>query len=302
MRAAVVIPTYGRREPLWRCLRSVAAMDPAPEFTVVVDGNDDPLTPPADVSEVAGIIREVNRGAAHARNTGYRFAASRGADVVCFLDDDAVAPRDWYGRHLALHVQLPAAAAVGGGVRNLHPESSVARMTQAVVFRPLRAGPGPVRFVPTLNASFKVRPLEEVGGFDESFPGAAGEDVDLCWRILQLGWSLHFQPDLVVDHDHPTTWRAMLRHQAGYARGFVGSRSRWPDLPGAEFLRIGWPRAIAGSVPHIFRETRRAVIDGGPSILAASLVRETAFRLEALRERAKLERAGRDVGSHAGAR
>lgn len=295
MTAFVVIPTYGRREPLWRCLRAVAAFDPAPDATIVVDGNENPLEPPPDVAGVADFVREPNSGAAHARNTGYTAAAKRRADLVCFLDDDAVAAPDWFGRHVSLHDGMPRAAAVGGGVRNLHPQSSVARMTQAVVFRPLREDAGPVRFLPTLNASFKVEPLDAVGGFDEGFPGAAGEDVDLCWRILKLGWTLHYQPDLVVDHDHPTSWRAMVRHQAGYARGFVGSRSRWPDLPGAEFLRLAWPRAVAGSLPHVVRETRRAVADGGAGILAAALVRETVFRWAALSERAKLERTLRSA-------
>ena len=288
----VVIPTYGRREPLWRCLRSVAVMEPAPALTLVVDGNESPLVFPDDVADVAEVVREPTRGAAHARNVGYVAAASRGAELVCFLDDDAVAPTDWYQRHTALHERMPEAAAVGGGVRNLHPDSSVARMTQAVVFRELRKDAGPVRFIPTLNASFKIPALEQVGGFDEGFPGAAGEDVDLCWRILKQGWIIHFEPSLTVDHDHPTAWKAMVRHQAGYARGFIGSRSRWPDLPGAEFLHLSWPRAVLGSVPHVVRETRRAVKEGGTGIAAATFVREGVFRYEALKERARLERRG----------
>lgn len=288
--AAVVIPTYGRQEPLWRCLRAVARMAPAPAITLVVDGNDPPLRFPPDVTHVAEVIREPNKGAAHARNVGWQAAADRGADVVCFLDDDAVASPDWYRRHVALHAEMAGSGAVGGGVRNLHEDSVVARMTQAVIFKDIREDPGPVRFVPTLNASFKVRALQDVGGFDEAFPGAAGEDVDLCWRILKAAWTIHYQPDLWVAHDHPTSWRTMVRHQAGYARGFVQSRSRWDDLPGSEFLRIGWGRAIVGSLPHVARETRRAVHDGGPGILVASLVRETVFRWEALRARARLER------------
>lgn len=286
--AAVVIPTYGRGEALWRCLRSVASMDPMPPLTLLVDGNEPPLDVPPAIAWAVEVIREPNQGAAHARNTGYRAAAARGAEVVCFLDDDAVAPTDWYGRHVALHAGMPGVAAVGGGVRNLHPRSPVARMTQTVVFRPLRDDPGPVRFIPTLNASFKVRSLEEVGGFDEGFPGAAGEDVDLCWRIVKQGWVIHYEPELTVLHDHPTSWRVMVRHQSGYARGFVGSRSRWPDLPGAEFLQLGWTQAVVGSLPHVFRETRRAVGEGGIGIAGPALVREAVFRFSALKERFRI--------------
>jgi GT2 family glycosyltransferase len=283
--AAVVIPTYGRKEPLWRCLRALAAMDPAPPLALLVDGNEAPLELPPDVAGVVEVVPEPNRGAAHARNTGYRAAGARGAQLVCFLDDDAVAPADWFARHVDLHARMPDAAAVGGGVLNLNPGSAIARMTQEVVFRPLRDDPGPVRFIPTLNASFKVAALRQVDGFDERFPGASGEDVDLCWRLVKEGWGIHFQPDLTVLHDHPTSWRAMVRHQAGYGRGFVDSRRHCPDLPGAEFLQIGWPRAILGSVPHVIRETRRAARDGGMGIAAPTAVRETAFRLAALKQR-----------------
>lgn len=295
LRSAVVIPTYGRRESLLRSLESVAAMRPEPELVLVVDGNEQVVPLPDRMGARAEVLPEPNQGAAHARNTGFRAAADRGAEVVCFLDDDALAPVDWLERHASLHEAWPHAGAVGGGVRNLHPESAVARMIQTVAFRPLREDPGPVRFVATLNASFKVACLEEVGLFDEELPrSGGGEDVDLCWRILKAGWAIHYEPSLTVGHDHPTSWRTMMRHQAGYARGFVATRRRWPDLPGAEFLALAWPKAVAGSIPHVVRETRRAVRDGGPQLAGPALVRETVFRFHALRERARGERERRE--------
>jgi len=39
-----------------------------------------------------------------------------------------------------------------------------------------------------------------LGGFDQRFPGAAGEDIDLSWRLRQQGHSLLFEPRAIVYH------------------------------------------------------------------------------------------------------
>ena len=41
---------------------------------------------------------------------------------------------------------------------------------------------------------------EHVGAFDERFPGAAGEDLDLSFRLRQLGYRLGFTPAAAVRH------------------------------------------------------------------------------------------------------
>src|SRR4051794_26615020 len=123
MISAVVVPTYGRGELLDRCLASLAALDPAPTHVIVVDGNESPMAAIPTAPQSMMVIREPNQGAAHARNVGYREARRLGADLVCFIDDDAIAPPDWYGRHVALHREHPDAGVIGGGISNLYPAS-----------------------------------------------------------------------------------------------------------------------------------------------------------------------------------
>lgn len=63
--------------------------------------------------------------------------------------------------------------------------------------------------------------LVEVGGFDEDY-FMFFEDVDLCWRLAQRGWSSVYVPSAEVDHDQGHSWRsrpaAMLRahHESAY--------------------------------------------------------------------------------------
>ncbi|MGH9043497.1 MAG: glycosyltransferase family 2 protein, partial [Acidimicrobiales bacterium] len=61
--------------------------------------------------------------------------------------------------------------------------------------------------------------LEEVGGFDEAYFMFA-EDMDLCWRLTQAGWSVGFEPEAVVTHHGGTSRR---RHP--YAMAFAHHRS-----------------------------------------------------------------------------
>ena len=74
MIAGVVVPTFGRRALLEECLVSLAGQDPKPAFVIVVDGNERPVAEKAAAIHGFAVIRESNRGPAHARNAGYLHA------------------------------------------------------------------------------------------------------------------------------------------------------------------------------------------------------------------------------------
>jgi cytidylate kinase len=47
----------------------------------------------------------------------------------------------------------------------------------------------------------KREALAQIGGFDEAFP-MFFNDVDLCLRLRQAGWKIHYQPEAVAAHHH----------------------------------------------------------------------------------------------------
>jgi hypothetical protein len=59
--------------------------------------------------------------------------------------------------------------------------------------------------------------LERIGGFDPRFR-AAGDDVDVCWRLLDDEQRIAFSPGAVVWHHRRGTVRGYLRQQRGYGR------------------------------------------------------------------------------------
>ena len=57
--------------------------------------------------------------------------------------------------------------------------------------------------------------LEEIGGFDIEYR-KAGDDVDVCWRLMQRGYVIGFSPAAVVWHYRRFEVRTYFSQQTGY--------------------------------------------------------------------------------------
>jgi hypothetical protein len=76
--------------------------------------------------------------------------------------------------------------------------------------------------------AFRKAALEAVGGFDPQFR-TAGDDVDLCWRLRDRGWTLGFSPGAVVWHHRRSSLSAYWRQQVGYGRAEALLEQKWPE-------------------------------------------------------------------------
>jgi hypothetical protein len=95
--------------------------------------------------------------------------------------------------------------------------------------------------------AFRRSALTAVGGFDPRFR-AAGDDVDLCWRIQQCGWTLGFNPAAVVWHRRRDSVRAYWKQQLGYGEAEALLEQKWPEkynLTG----HATWAGRIYGQAP-----------------------------------------------------
>jgi Predicted glycosyltransferases len=82
--------------------------------------------------------------------------------------------------------------------------------------------------IPGCNSAFRREALEAVGGFDRRFR-AAGDDVDLCWRLQERGWSIGFSPSAMVWHHRRNSVRTYWRQQKGYGRAEAILERKWPE-------------------------------------------------------------------------
>lgn len=214
--ATVVIPVRDRAVELDRCL---AALGPDHPVVVVDDGS-------TDAAAVAGVcarhgarllVRPSTGGPAAARTTGLAEIAT---PYVLLLDSDCVPPPDLLAR-LAAHVVDPLVAAVAPRIRGTAPGAgAAARYSRSggaldLGERPARVAPGSrVSYVPTAALLVRRAALDAVGGFDVEL--RYGEDVDLVWRLVEAGWRVRYEPGVVVAHEEPASWPAILRRRFAY--------------------------------------------------------------------------------------
>src|SRR5207249_4846011 len=82
--------------------------------------------------------------------------------------------------------------------------------------------------IPGCNMAFRKSCLLAIGGFDPQFR-VAGDDVDVCWRLQQAGWTLGFSPAAMVWHHRRNSVRAYWRQQCGYGKAEVILERKWPE-------------------------------------------------------------------------
>jgi glycosyltransferase involved in cell wall biosynthesis len=238
---SVVVPTYNRAPVLRRLLEALAECDvPAGGLEVVVvdDGSRDDTAGVVRASPIpVEYLHQRNAGPAAARNRGWRHA--RGA-LIAFTDDDCVPSRRWLVDIVAAFEGVDVAGA-GGRVESLVP-GFLAGFVQAERLVGHGGGAGQVGYLVTANAVYRRSVLEVVGGFDERFPGAAGEDTDLTMRVAEQGLRLTVLDDAVVAHDHRTTLLGLVRtyRRHGEARHLL--RRLHPEAAfGAKAARMTTP-------------------------------------------------------------
>lgn len=186
------------------------------------DGSDADVGAEADADAGAGqrvrVVANVGpRGLSSGRNTGI---AVSGGEVIAFLDDDAVAERDWL-RHFAAAYADPRVLAVGG--RTVPVWASRRRpvwfpeefdWVVGCSYRGLPPGRVRVRNVLGGNASFRREAFDAAGGFASGI-GRDGdkrplgcEETELCIRLARA------RPDALLLIDD----RAVIHHKVPAAR------------------------------------------------------------------------------------
>lgn len=225
----VVIPV---RDNTLGVRRLVAAMRGL-RVLVVDDGSEIPVAPSdfADAHcEIEVLRHSVSRGPAAARNTG--LAAST-TDFVAFLDSDVVPRRGWLEALLG-HFCDPAVALVAPRIVGLSQTDNVVSRYEAIrssLDLGHREAPvvpyTTVSYVPSAAIICRRRTVAELGGFDESMH--SGEDVDLCWRLVEAGARLRYEPIALVAHEHRTKMRDWLSRRAFYGTSAAPLSARHPD-------------------------------------------------------------------------
>jgi glycosyltransferase involved in cell wall biosynthesis len=212
---SIVVPTIGR--PSVAALLSALAPDdgvlPLPMEIILVDDRRPDAPPlavdvPPALAAVTRTVRGRGAGPAAARNTGWRAA---GYPWIAFLDDDVVPAPDWFDR-LADDLECDDGTVGIQGVVYVplpadRPPTDWERVT---------SGLATARWI-TADMAYRREALAAVGGFDERFPRAFREDIDLAWRLRRSGGRLATGTRRTVHPVRAESAWVSLRNQAGNA-------------------------------------------------------------------------------------
>jgi O-antigen biosynthesis protein len=233
---SVVICAHNAGATLDECLRHTLALDyPGLETIVVDDGSTDDTPEIAQRYPDVRLLRVDHCGLAEARNEGFRAAQG---ELIAYLDADAFPPPEW-PYYLALGLDAPNVGGVGGP--NFPPPDDppgahvVARSPGGPVH--VLTSDSRAEHIPGCNMAFWKLLLNEIGGFDPIYT-AAGDDVDLCWKTLDRGWSIAFHPAAIVWHRRRPDLRSYLRQQWTYGHSEALVEARHPQ----RFTAVGTAR------------------------------------------------------------
>lgn len=240
---SVVVCSYNGGSTLRECLASLMKLD-YPDFEVILvdDGStDDTPQIAADFPQVI-CIRQENRGLSVARNVG---AAKARGEIVAYTDSDCVADEHWL-RYLVLAMEDQQVEAIGGPNITPYSDGMVARCVAASPGNPshVMLDDRYAEHVPGCNLAVRRDVLVELGGFDAQFR-TAGDDVDLCWRLLDAGMNIGYAASAMVWHHRRATVRAYLKQQKGYGCSEAMVHFKHPRRCGT-FGRSSWRGIIYG--------------------------------------------------------
>lgn len=223
----IVICAYNAAATLDECLRHTCSLDyPQLEILVVDDGSSDATADIARQHPRARLVSIEHGGLSVARNVGIEVA---GGEIVAYLDSDAYPTPEW---PWFLALAFDGRTVAGAGGPNLPPlddppgAHAVARSPGGPVH--VLTADDRAEHVPGCNMAFWRRTLLEVGGFDPVYT-SAGDDVDLCWKVLDAGGDIGFHPAALVWHHRRAGLRPYLRQQRGYGRSEALVEARHPD-------------------------------------------------------------------------
>ena len=228
-RVSVIVPTYNRIERLRRVLAGLTHQSyPLNDFEVIVvsdgssDGTDDYLqatTTPLCLT----VVTQPNQGVASARNHGLERATG---ELVLFIDDDVVPAPQLIAEHVRVHSDQNDDVVVLGPM--LTPTdftmSPWVHWEQAMLAKQYSAmisgkwEPTARQFY-TGNTSLARRHLLATGGFDENFRRA--EDVELAYRLAQMGLRFIFNPDAIGYHYAERSFHSWMEIPYVYGRNDV---------------------------------------------------------------------------------
>jgi GT2 family glycosyltransferase len=247
---AIVIPTRYRHELLKRCLsRLIPYVCSHSDCSIIVsdDGNASE-TRETLAEEAVGVqvVQGPRRGPAANRNCG---AAYANAELLIFLDDDCIPDEDLIAAYRDAALNNSEIGVFEGRISANGKASSFAD------YVPANETGG---YLWSCNFAIRRDLFVKINGFDDRFPFAAVEDVDLQLRVKRHT-SVLFLPAARVWHEPERRpgWRVVQHH----------------TLSVLLFLHTHGPKAVGKGSAFFFRMAARTLVFRGAQQIRAGMLK-----------------------------
>ncbi len=295
MSVSVVVPTFNRGHGLaamvTSLLRNSVAGVGSVEVIVVDDGSTIPAWHALEGCEPRlpfnlRCLRQSNRGAAAARNTGYRAAAG---EVVIFIDDDIICPPNLIDSHVKAHLANPGCV-IFGRCPFIVPEKATPlyqwistlglelcqSRTEEFIDSPIVAS-GQI----SVESSMFDK---EAGVYRDELETPAAEEYELTFRLRERRIPILLATRIVAWHDHHVTLEGFCRQQYKHALGCAEVAMKYPATQ--SLLSLG--NVIRTNRPcGSFREPLTLLTFGLKRLLALRVIRATILDAVGLAEQSR---------------
>lgn len=243
-RISAIVPSYNPNPLLFKRLYDSLLAQTLSEFEVwIVDDGSTTTDAYACITDdrFHVIYQHHNRGPASCRNRGARTAQS---EFIFFTDTDCTLEEETlhYAREALKHYDI----AVGDTITD-----AMTCFGKAVALMGFPGG-GILGFdqvwrvdaegfsssFSSCNVAFRKCIFEQMGGFDESFPVAGGEDTVLARQMVNAGIRMRYVPQMRVHHIEKNKWADFVRWQITRGRGNYHIRRRVGKVGGYLRLRV----------------------------------------------------------------
>lgn len=248
-RVVIAVCTARTPDAIAESVAALARQAPGEDLLLVPSGLAPALVEAHRRAFPGSVAAEPRSGLSLARNRALDVAAGAGAEVLAFVDDDAVVEDGWLEALRDAWRAAPSeVACIGGPIRPRYTSEPPSWLSAGITHTLTLLDRGAqtrdldpdAEAVYGANISFRVGPLRRVGGFEPRLGHSGGRiffgEEDAAQRALvRLGLRVRYAPGPAVRHVIPPerlTRRSFLRRRFAYgvALGLRGGRGRGPAL------------------------------------------------------------------------
>jgi GT2 family glycosyltransferase len=236
---SVVVPTHIKNqkdiEDIKNLLQSISTQTVVPNRVIIVD-DCSPIS--YTLPDSIYVYRQVQKfGPANARNLGKKIALENNSDIIAFTDTDCILSETWIETIIKAFQCSKTFQILSGNTISYDKNwfgtyHNINGTLNGRKFKDTER----LLYGTTANLAI-TRQVAESITFSDSFPFAAGEDIEFCFRANQNGFAIKHIPQMVVFHNY------------GYSNSF------WKNIKSfyRQFKRYGQGETVLlGEIPEYY--------------------------------------------------